>query len=450
MHGSRAPITLGLVALLATACSDPEIDPCHHRVCSIDDAACVEQVATTVACRLGLDDLTIPDVRMATRAEIAAEIEADADPVSADQIGDEVDYYRAEALLGLMPEDYEYGDDRTAWLDWAIAYYSRDTEGVVILTDNLGDDREFGYLVLVHELVHAYQDAHRDLDALSEQHATTFDRFLGLRAATEGEATHHETFAAFELEGRNPELVLWDEYYGDYKAWALDNAAESTQPSIDVVGDFPYAFGGQLIVEAWQTGGLDEIDRVFATPPDSVRQVIAGYSEWPDEFTNGDAELAPHAAPRLPERYEYLGGGHQSVWLINAMYERTADVPFSWVPPLMSVSADYLAIFRDDDSGEVVAFWRIQTSDRDEMIRMLMTTTGPWSPDSGTHLISQVDDDLLLVATSGPAAADALAEVEAWQTVEEVEAAADGEFSGPRPGRRGAPLGPCRPLRRLP
>jgi hypothetical protein len=117
------------------------------------------EFARTVACRLELDELTIPEVRMSTAAEIAAEIEATADPVSSDQIQDVTDYYRGEALIGLMSEDYEYGDDRTAFLDWAIAYYSSDTKEVTIITDNLGDDVQRSYLVLVHELVHAYQDA---------------------------------------------------------------------------------------------------------------------------------------------------------------------------------------------------------------------------------------------------------------------------------------------------
>lgn len=60
MHGSRSVAALGLVAALAPACSDPELDPCDHRVCRIEDRACVEQVARTMACRLELEELTIP------------------------------------------------------------------------------------------------------------------------------------------------------------------------------------------------------------------------------------------------------------------------------------------------------------------------------------------------------------------------------------------------------
>lgn len=444
---TRSSLPLVLLPLLAPACSDPERDPCQHDVCRIDHLPCVERTAAAVACQLGLDDVTIPEVRLATTTELAAEIEATSEPASEDHVRDVVDYYRGEALLGLMPDDYQYGDDRTAFLEWAVAYYSSDTGGVVIITDNLGSDRENNYVVLVHELVHAYQDATRDLSGLVDEHGSTFDRFLGLRAVIEGEANHHDTIAAVQLAGNEPEDVLWHIYYADYQEWAFEQAALSPQPSLDVFAYFPYAFGGQLISDAWLEDGLDEIDRVFATPPDSVRQVMAGYAAWPDMNTNGDAQLEPHAAPVLPERYEYLGGGHQSVWLINAMIQRTAGGSWTWAPTLESVSADYLSIFRDGDSEALVAFWRIQTSTPDEMADVLTSPMSLWALDAGTHSISFVEGGLLLVATSGPLAADVLAEVEGWQTTDDVLEAGDGEYSLHRPGPHGAPLGPCQHAR---
>lgn len=449
---------LALVATLAPACADPshERDPCEHRVCRIGDAACVEQVATTVACRMGLDELTIPEVRMATRAELAAEIEANATPISADQIQDVTDYYRGEALVGLMDEQYVYGEDSTAFLDWAVAYYSNDTRDVVIITDNLGDDALRNYLVLVHELVHAYQDAQRDLGGLLDEHATTFDRFLGLRAMIEGEAEHLETIAGVELDGLDSETVQWNDYYDDYQDWALEQAETSLQPSFDVYAYFPYAFGGELVADAWQAGGIDDVEPLFSTPPDSVRQVIAGYAAWPASQQNGDTRLAPHAAPMMPDRYEYLGGGHQSVWLLNSMLQRTADNPWEWAPSLESISADYLSIFRDDDSGHVVAVWRVQTDDVAGLVDGLtLPPASLWLVEPGTdylvnHSVSFVDDDVVLVATTGAAPAEVLAEIEGWQTVEGVIGDADGEFSKARLGPHGASLGPCRHLRREP
>lgn len=445
MHGSRSLAALGLVAALAPACSDPELDPCDHHVCRIEDRACVEQVARTMACRLELEDLTIPDVRMATAAELAAEIEASPDPATPEQIQDVTDYYRGEALVGLMADQYEYGDDRTAFLGWAVAYYSSDTKDVTIITDNLGDDVQRNYLVLVHELVHAYQDAKRDISGLLDEHATTFDRYLGLRAMLEGEAEHHESIADVEVAGLDPEAVLWNDYYDDYQAWALERAAESSQPSLDVYAYFPYAFGGEVIVDAWQTGGIEDVEPLFSTPPDSVRQVMAGYAAWPDSQENGDARLAPHAAPVMPARYAYLGGGHQSVWLLNALLQRTAGTGLPWAPSLASVSAEHLSIFRDDDSGHVVALWRIQSSDVDGLLGQLTKPQSDWFLDGGTHFSTLVDDDLLLVATSGTDAASVVAEIEGWQTV---EAVSDDGTSMARLRPHGAPFGPCQHARR--
>lgn len=457
MHGSRPLAALGLVAALAPACSDPELDPCDHRVCNIQDRACVEQVARTMACRLELEDLTIPDVRMATVAELAAEIEATPDPATPEQIRDVTDYYRGEALIGLMTDQYQYGDDRTAFLDWAIAYYSSDTKDVTVITDNLGDDVPRAYFVLVHELVHAYQDSKRDILGLLDAHATTFDRYLGLRAMLEGEAEHHESIADVEIAGLDPDAVLWNDYYGDYQAWALERAAESSQPSLDVFAYFPYAFGGEVVVDAWQAGGNEDVEPLFSNPPDSVRQVMAGYAAWPGSQQNGDARLAPHAAPVMPARYEYLGGGHESVWLLNALLQRTAGTMWAWAPALASVSAEYLSIFRDDDSGHLVALWRIQTSDVDGLVGQLTIPQSQWSLEAGSHLVTFVDDDLLLVATDGADAAEVVAEIQGWQTVEAVNDDGDGTSGeaprpgfGPHLGPHGSPFGPHRHARRTP
>lgn len=79
------------------------------------------------------------------------------------------------------------------------------------------------------------------------------------------------------------------------------------------------------------------------------------------QYGNYDEWLDPHAVPVLPESYEYLGGGHQSVWLLNAMLQRTASHSEPWVTPVLTdVSADHLGIFRNASRDELVAVWRGQ------------------------------------------------------------------------------------------
>ncbi len=431
---SRVFAPLGLLVAFTSGCAEDVRDPCSHSLCSIDSEACVQQVAETVACQLDLSEATIPEVRMLTAAQVVAEF--DTQPPTAEQIANITHYYRGEGLFGLMPSDYEYESPSANYVDWAIAFYSSDTKDVVIITDNVGEDIERAYIVLAHEMVHVHQDAHRDLEAMFDTHSTTFDRALGLRAAIEGEAELYESLAAVELLGYTPEDVDWFGYFEDYQSFAFEQAANSEEPSLDALAYFPYAFGGEMVHRAWTSDGHPGIDGLMAMPPDSVQQVMAGYDAWPEAGRNRDDRLDPHAAPIVPERYRYLGGGHQSIWLLNAMLQRTAGYAGQWAgSELRQISADYLSIFRDEESGELVGLWRIQSTGEDYLRGLLLNPAGLWTEDEGeptSHLVSTVGDDLLLVATSGPDARAVLEQVQGWQSTEEING--DWEGANARPG----------------
>lgn len=412
-----------MFTLLAPGCADEDQDPCEHRVCDIADPACIEQVSATVACKLGQTELVIPEVRMLSAAEVVAELEAERETPTDQEIQAITDYFRGESLVGLMPPDYSYSLPQANITNWAVAFYSRDDDSVVIITDNLDADTHGSYLVMVHEMIHVYQDAAWDLDALHEAHARSFDRFMGLRAVLEGEATLYGSLASIELEGYLPFEIDWAAYFEDFQADVLMAANTSEEPSLDAIGQFPYAYGIEFMYQAWWQGDREAIDEVFEQPPDSVRQAMAGYEAWPDQLENGDAELDLHAAPVLPEHYTALGGGHQSLWLLNAMLRRTAGRTEAWSSAILDdISADFLSVYRDEQSGELVAIWRIQT-DALALARAGMLGPGSrWAEDPAaspaSHLITSVDADLVLVATSGPDAAAVLADIEGWTALD--------------------------------
>jgi hypothetical protein len=414
--------------LLACGCaSNDEVDPCRHRVCDIDELECIEQVSATVACQLGETEVIVPVVRFVSADELLAELEAEVEPLTPEQEQAVTDYYRGEALVGLMPATYEYEPPAFAVADWAAAFYSTTDGEIVVITDNFdSSDPETGYRVLVHEMVHAYQDHARDLDSVFETHATSFDRSLGLRAAIEGEAMVYQAFAEIELAGLRPERVDWEGYFTQLRDYALGEAYTTNEPSLRVAGLFPYPYGVELMYYVHEQDGRDGIDAVFETPPDSVRQVIGGYDDWPMNLQNRDDLLDVHAVPVLPDRYTYLGGGHQSVWLLNAMLQRTAGSGDEWAwPQLQIVGADYLSIYRDEQSSDLIAIWRIQT-DLPSIFSSSLNWDGSRWRDAGsnepdTHVFTTVEDGLVLVATTGPDALPVLADIAGWQSLEALQ-----------------------------
>jgi hypothetical protein len=315
-----------------------------------------------------------------------------------------------------MPEDYQASDLKADAVRNIAAFYDSERVEIVVITDHTSNDPTGAYTLMVHELVHAYQDARWDLSAFRESHATTLDRTLGVRALVEGEAVLFATLADAELAGYGPDDIRWEDYFREWQSAMLELAAESETPQIDVGTLFPYAFGGQFVFDAWHRDEHDGIGDLFADPPDSVRQVMAGHEAWPNGSSNQDGALDPHAAPIMPAPYEYLSGGHMGVWLLNAMLQRTADGG-TWTDDLSTVSADFLTVLRRAPGGDVSVIWRVTS---DDIIAEYLRLGSVWSDDGPTrHLITFVDGDLVLIASSNDDAHLVSADVQGWTHPEE-------------------------------
>ena len=381
-------------------------------MCDVTDPSCVDFVAEVVACQRDAP-LVMPTVRFATREEVIAERE----PRSEEQLALERDYWAGEALVGLMPQGYEPTDRAADALSGVLAYYDAYEDEIVMRSDADVEDEAEAYRILVHEFIHAHQDAEYDLVGLWETYATTFPRSLGLRAAVEGEAVLYTDLAYLELEGLPPDDILWNDYFGRWKLAMLERARLTAVPSLAVTGLFPYAFGGEQVNMAWRTGGDARVRDYVQSPPDSARQVFAGFGNRPPMEFNFDTELDPAAVPVLPG-HTYLDGGAQDVWLLNTMFQRIAGRDELWVSEVEQIDADHLSVWRNDETGERVAVWRLMGPS--DVIQAALT--GPFSQwveaaDAATaHHMVAVDGDWVLVASESPNAAELAQSITAWQS----------------------------------
>ncbi len=169
--------------------------------------------------------------------------------------------------LGLAAERTESGD---GYDDASVAvtygFYDQETEELVVRGTDV-DDIDVR-TTLVHELTHALQDQHFDLDALDE---TTQDdsEYYTLTFLVEGDATAIET--AY-LDTLSPEEQ--DAYYESAPDGSEPDVVEGDADSgagypyvLDLVDDAPYFLGEAYVAALDPDGGTKGRDLAFAHPP---------------------------------------------------------------------------------------------------------------------------------------------------------------------------------------
>ena len=403
--------TKAVVASLALiGCGDDD-GQCDYSVCDISDPGCVESIAVAVSCRRD-GDVIDPEVRFATLDEVAQERE----PPTAEQLELERQYWAGEALVGLMPEGYDPVQTFSDSFDGVLAFYTSSDDAItVVLNDNAS--RRLRYEVMVHEMIHAYQDAEHDLEALHEEHAQTFDRFLGLRASTEGEAELYTLFASLELDNVSHSRVDWGGTFGRYGDATLEAARDSETPSLDALRLFPYAWGSWLSWQAWQADGPSAVSRLVGSPPDSVREVMRPYAGETYGDDNADALLELKAVPVI-SGHTYLGGGAQGAWLYNAMLQRTAGSSDLWSSSTENLAADHLSIFRNDATGEPIAVWRLLLESGNPPLDGAQSI---WKigEANATHLYYGLEGTWVLIATDGSDGHEVREAIVGWESQEE-------------------------------
>ncbi len=122
--------------------------------------------------------------------------------------------------------------------------------------------------VLVHELTHAWQDQHFDLDSTSN-FATNSDADMAWRALVEADAMYVENayLASLSEADRN-------------QANAINNSAKLGNyssyewlPILETV--FPYAAGPNYIKRLRESGGVDAVNAAFKNPPLRIAAIVS-------------------------------------------------------------------------------------------------------------------------------------------------------------------------------
>ena len=214
---------------------------------------------------------------------------------------DREDAENAESLLralALAEDDtdiVEEQNDLTS--DFFVAYYDPATETIAVQGDESDDLDVTARGTLVHELTHALQDQHFDIERL--QNDAGPDAELSVRGLLEGDAMNVESAWVEDLSAEDQ-----DEYFATDEDRTEVDPGEDAPAALAIQAAAPYAFGPALASLVDRNGNLDA---AYAEPPDTDEHLFD-----PVSFVEGD-EPDDVDAPALPDGATEIDDGEFGV-----------------------------------------------------------------------------------------------------------------------------------------
>lgn len=344
-----------------------------------------------------------------------------------------------EALLA-VPTEEDAIDQREANLGAAVLGYYDPVAGTIVLISDDPNDLRVDEVTLAHELGHAAQDQRYDLTSFDAQ---LVDGGTAENGLIEGDVVMVERRYEQLCENGEWDCVGTDDEGSEFDVANWPLYLSSFQP---------YSDGPSLVVDVFERGGWEAVDRMYDDPPTTSRQVInpADYpqygpriltiddnvtDEWqrvevsgrPDHERFGQAALA---ATLMAPTFET--NGRDGLYAIDDVYnlddDRQTDPfdPFNYDHDAVTGwHGDRLHVFVNDDD-ETASVWKIawETTDdattfkehytelleyhgaqsvnnRDDLYRF-----PGWSPFEGGVFLDQNDDELVIIHAPSVSAID--------------------------------------------
>ncbi|MDI1446126.1 hypothetical protein [Polyangium sp. 6x1] len=164
--------------------------------------------------------------------------------------------------------------------------------------------------ILAHEIEHALQDQSFGRPDAEKRATMGADEFLAYGSLLEGDAMltmfaylASERGVPFQRMVRRAADIMRDVPAERFVAGDGDAALFRALPIVRERLLFRYHAGTAMVAELYRAGGLDLVNRMFASPPVSTEQVI-----HPEKYLAGERPVVL-AAPRAPQGYRTLDEG---------------------------------------------------------------------------------------------------------------------------------------------
>ena len=297
-----------------------------------------------------------------------------------------------------------------------VGWYDPETDEMTIILkaeQEPGDElTPWDSLTYAHEFVHALQDQHYDLEAISDQadESGNYDFQLAMDALIEGDAELIQLHAFFRLQD-DTDYELWLQADPmsliDYLTASANTDSEAAAESEDDIPAiiketfiFPYKAGLKFAAYVVKELGWSGIDRAFReNPPQTTEHIL-----YPWRYLEGDLPIEVS----LPDPSAVIGGDWRPVYdnAVGEFYLRQHLETHLFAAPLATNGwgGDRLRLFTDEANDGLLWIWQHawdSARDADEFSRSYriflnqrydMDGDGPcWTADE-THCFKPISD----------------------------------------------------------
>jgi hypothetical protein len=242
----------------ATATTD-DLDP--------ELAAQIEEIKTDTVSIRGLELLEPVPIAVISRDQLRENLTED---LEEDYSQEEADQETREFWLLRLIDDPSldlYAFELDLLSEQVLGYYNPKRDELFVVSDAEGISA-LAEFTLTHELVHAIQDLHYDIERVRFYDQGDEDRDRAAVSLIEGDA---ELAQISYAEQMSPERLL--ELLAEASTLS-SKVIDSAPPYLRERLYFPYEAGIEFVQAAFEDGGYDAVNAIYADPPRSTEQII--------------------------------------------------------------------------------------------------------------------------------------------------------------------------------
>jgi len=270
--------------------------------------------------------------------------------------------------IGLIPKDFDYATGLIELYVSQLGGYYDPSHRYFVMADWI--PAAFQVPVAAHELTHALQDQHFDLNTFTSTKIENGDKLMARSALIEGDATAAMMDYTRKASGQQPlasEASVSNIMLQNLAGGGFSPSLGKVPQSLQLALFFPYTSGLRFAHELLRRGGYPAIDAAFKNPPSSTTEIL-----HPEKYFDNSLKLATISEAELARGCVVEHRDTIGEFLISALLSAaTADK--SLVSDAAAGWANDSVLLTKCSGGQTVVRWRIawqSEKDRDEFLKL--------------------------------------------------------------------------------